>query len=236
MIVQNNFTKQWDAVGPAVIRVAERVGASGRYILGREVDQFERTLAEFWGVNYAVGVGNGMDAIFLFGFDFLSVLERKNPLGLIKAFATAFSKEEGPALVIKTINGDRRTLEMEKLKYASRGRSDIILMDGYLSQIENSTVTAFSDCYVSLHRSEGFGLTIAEAMALGKPTMSIRDGMKRAIKDCAADIARRHSPIIARPVVRHRLAKIRDRQIRSGPVRSVAFRGPVGGAGRRHID
>jgi len=63
MIVQNDFTRQWDAVGPAIIRAAERVGASGRYILGREVDQFERTLAEFWGVNYAVGVGNGMDAL-----------------------------------------------------------------------------------------------------------------------------------------------------------------------------
>lgn len=110
--------------------------------------------------------------VFLFSFDFLSVLERKNPLGLIKAFTTAFSDGEGPALVIKTINGDKRTLEMEKLKYVSRGRSDVTVTDGYLSQIENSTLTALSDCYVSLHRSEGFGLTIAEAMALGKPAIT----------------------------------------------------------------
>ena len=110
--------------------------------------------------------------IFLFSFDFLSVLERKNPLGLIKAFTTAFSNGEAPTLVIKTINGDKRTLEMEKLRYAIRGRSDVILMDGYLSQIENNTLTALSDCYVSLHRSEGFGLTMAEAMALGKPTVA----------------------------------------------------------------
>lgn len=110
--------------------------------------------------------------IFLFSFDFLSVLERKNPLGLIKAFTTAFSNGEAPKLVIKTINGDKRTLEMEKLRYAIRGRSDVILMDGYLSQIENNTLTALSDCYVSLHRSEGFGLTMAEAMALGKPTVA----------------------------------------------------------------
>jgi glycosyltransferase involved in cell wall biosynthesis len=110
--------------------------------------------------------------VFLFSFDFLSVLERKNPLGLIKAFRRAFSNGEGPALVIKTINGDKRVLEIEKLRYAIQGRSDIILMDGYLSQVENNTLTELSDCYVSLHRAEGFGLTIAEAMALGKPTIA----------------------------------------------------------------
>jgi glycosyltransferase involved in cell wall biosynthesis len=110
--------------------------------------------------------------IFLFSFDFLSVLERKNPLGLIKAFTRAFSEREGPVLLIKTINGDKRSLEIEKLRYAGLGRSDIIVRDGYLSQIENNTLTAFADCYVSLHRSEGFGLTIAEAMALGKPAIA----------------------------------------------------------------
>jgi glycosyltransferase involved in cell wall biosynthesis len=61
---------------------------------------------------------------------------------------------------------------MEKLKYAIRGRPDIVLMDGYLDAIKNATLTALSDCYVSLHRSEGFGLTIAEAMALGKPAIA----------------------------------------------------------------
>ena len=68
--------------------------------------------------------------------------------------------------------GDKRTLEMEKMKYAARHRPDIILADGYLSEGEKSTLLAQADCYVSLHRSEGFGLSIAEAMALGKPVVA----------------------------------------------------------------
>ena len=46
-----------------VLEAVQRVGASGRYILGPEVDQFEKAIAEFLGVGHAVGVGNGMDAL-----------------------------------------------------------------------------------------------------------------------------------------------------------------------------
>ncbi len=63
MIVQNDFAQQWKIVGPAVAAAVERVGSSGWYILGKEVDQFERALAEFWGAPDAVGVANGMDAL-----------------------------------------------------------------------------------------------------------------------------------------------------------------------------
>lgn len=109
---------------------------------------------------------------FLFNFDFLSVLERKNAVGLITAFTRAFAAREGPILVIKSINGDQRVLESERLKYAAAGHPDIYLMDGYLSALEKNSLTAACDCYVSLHRSEGFGQTIAEAMALGKPAIA----------------------------------------------------------------
>ena len=54
--------------------------------------------------------------LFLFAFDFLSVVERKNPHGLIEAFTTAFATDEGPVLVIKSINGDKRLAELERLR------------------------------------------------------------------------------------------------------------------------
>jgi glycosyltransferase involved in cell wall biosynthesis len=136
-----------------------------KYRLPIPVPQVDRTLSR-------ADLGLPATFTFLFSFDFLSVLERKNPVGLIRAFTEAFPDGSGPALVIKTINGDKRVLELEKLRYAARDRSDIILRDGYLSPIENSSLTALVDCYVSLHRSEGFGLTMAEAMALGKPTIA----------------------------------------------------------------
>jgi 2-polyprenyl-3-methyl-5-hydroxy-6-metoxy-1,4-benzoquinol methylase len=47
-------------------------------------------------------------------------------------------------------------------------------MDGYLSAADTEALTASCDCYVSLHRSEGFGLTMAEAMAHGKPVIATR--------------------------------------------------------------
>ncbi|HWM24522.1 MAG TPA: DegT/DnrJ/EryC1/StrS family aminotransferase [Chthoniobacterales bacterium] len=63
MIRPNDFKRQWAEIGPAAMAAVERVGSSGRYILGREVEAFEGKLAEFWGVSHAVGVANGMDAI-----------------------------------------------------------------------------------------------------------------------------------------------------------------------------
>lgn len=63
MILQNDFKRQWDEVAEAVLGAVRRVGASGWYILGKEVDRFEKALAEFWDVSHAVGTGNGLDAL-----------------------------------------------------------------------------------------------------------------------------------------------------------------------------
>ena len=109
---------------------------------------------------------------FLFTFDFGSVMKRKNPDGAIEAFKKAFAPNEGPQLIIKSINGDTRPREFEQLMWARDGRNDIVLLDKYLDNDENAALISLSDCYVSLHRSEGLGLTMAEAMLLKKPVIA----------------------------------------------------------------
>jgi glycosyltransferase involved in cell wall biosynthesis/SAM-dependent methyltransferase len=110
--------------------------------------------------------------LFLFAFDFFSTIQRKNPIGLVEAFKRAFAPNEGPQLILKSFNGDYKPEHLERLRYATRGRDDITVIDRFLSVEERNALMARADCYVSLHRSEGFGLTIAEAMSLGKPVIA----------------------------------------------------------------
>ena len=117
-----------------------------------------------------LGVPDGF--LFLFVFDYLSTIQRKNPVGLIEAFKLAFAPGEGPRLLVKTINAPLRPLAEEQALWAAHGRPDIHLVDRSLSGAELAGVMAACDCYASLHRAEGFGLTLAEAMALGKPVIA----------------------------------------------------------------
>jgi glycosyltransferase involved in cell wall biosynthesis len=117
-----------------------------------------------------LGVGDGF--LFLFVFDYLSTVQRKNPVGLVEAFKRAFAPGEGPRLLIKTINAPLRPLSEEEVLWAVQGRNDIHVLDRSLSPHELDGLMAACDCYVSLHRAEGFGLTLAEAMAIGKPTIA----------------------------------------------------------------
>lgn len=109
---------------------------------------------------------------FLFAFDHNSVFDRKNPLGAITAFQRAFPGDEPVQLVIKSINGERHPADRERLRAAAAGDPRIELVEHYLAADEVAKLFSTADCYLSLHRSEGFGLTVAEAMAHGLPVIA----------------------------------------------------------------
>lgn len=112
------------------------------------------------------------DFTFLFVFDYRSVFRRKNPLGLVEAFSKAFEPGEGPSLVIKSIFGEEFPQHREQLAKAVAGRPEIHLIEDNIPAAAKNAMVASCDCYVSLHRSEGLGLTMAEAMYFGKPVIA----------------------------------------------------------------
>ncbi|MGF6351088.1 glycosyltransferase family 4 protein [Variovorax sp. W2I14] len=108
---------------------------------------------------------------FLFVFHMMSVMERKNPLGLIRAFREAFRENEAVSLVLKTSFGDRHPEQFERLQEAAAGSNIVLINEVYTPDRLLSLMDA-CDAYVSLHRSEGLGLTMAEAMLMGKPVIA----------------------------------------------------------------
>jgi glycosyltransferase involved in cell wall biosynthesis len=108
---------------------------------------------------------------FLFVFDYLSVFERKNPLAAITAFGRAFPPDSGASLIVKSLNDDFNPQAHERLRAAVAGHPDVHLIDRRLARSELDGLMNAADCYVSLHRAEGFGYTLAESMWLGKPVI-----------------------------------------------------------------
>jgi glycosyltransferase involved in cell wall biosynthesis len=109
---------------------------------------------------------------FLFVFDMNSRLPRKNPIALVRAFRQAFRPDEPVELAIKVSPQGEYYADWWRELRAAAWEAGVTLIDRNLSRGELLALMNAADAYASLHRSEGFGLTMAEAMLLGKPTVA----------------------------------------------------------------
>lgn len=110
----------------------------------------------------------GFQAVTL--FDFKSSVARKNPYGALEAFVRAFGDDPTARLVIKTQNGARFPKALEALCRAAPANVEVIDAAWPYEQVKG--LIAGADVLISLHRAEGFGLTPAEALALGTPVVA----------------------------------------------------------------
>ncbi len=105
--------------------------------------------------------------LFLVMYDFLSISERKNPKGCIQAYKRAFSKGNTEVGMVIKVNHLKNGSELDALKAELDGYQNIYFIIDNLSRKEVESLLEAVDVFVSLHRAEGFGLPLAEAMYLG---------------------------------------------------------------------
>lgn len=109
------------------------------------------------------------------GFEPQSDPARKNPFAVLDAFEQAFPSRPDVGLAIKvnnaTVDGRIHPV-MEELRARSRTDQRIRLLEESVDYESVLSLYATLDVYVSLHRSEGIGLGLMEAMALGKPVIA----------------------------------------------------------------
>lgn len=141
-----------------VIRVPYSIDMSGAIKYGREHFQLPKDCF-----------------LFLMMFDAKSVCERKNPWGVIKAFKRAFpsmeANEKKIGLILKVGHIENKAL-IEKYQRALADYQYVYFLTDTLNREEVEALIAEADVLVSLHRSEGFGLPIAEAMYMGTPVIT----------------------------------------------------------------
>jgi glycosyltransferase involved in cell wall biosynthesis len=109
--------------------------------------------------------------VFVMSFDMRSDIERKNPVAAIEAFLQAFPDRKDVRLLIKANNVETIAGLVTRLREVSRDPR-VIVLDHAMGYREVLTMYASCDVLVSLHRAEGLGLSLLEAMALGKPVIA----------------------------------------------------------------
>lgn len=118
---------------------------------------------------------NPEDFVCFFNFDYRSSYERKNPEAILKAFAESIGQNNNTKIIIKTSGFKNASYQVNKLnEFVNKlGITDkVIFINEYLPKNEVISVLNTCDCYISLHRGEGLGLGMLEAMSLGKPVIA----------------------------------------------------------------
>ena len=110
--------------------------------------------------------------VFLFTFDYLSHTARKNPFAVIECFQKAFGDHADVLLLMKTVNQQFDQEMATKLQAMAQYSPNIVFFNQSLDYPDVLALIKLANCYVSLHRSEGLGLGLAEAMQLGTLVMA----------------------------------------------------------------
>lgn len=108
---------------------------------------------------------------FLYTFDYFGSIDRKNPYGAVDAFRMAFGNSDEVQLVIKTMSGGGFAHDKALFERYIKDMSNVMCIDENMDKSTYMELLNACDCYVSLHRSEGLGIGIMEAMYLGKPVI-----------------------------------------------------------------
>jgi glycosyltransferase involved in cell wall biosynthesis len=109
---------------------------------------------------------------FLYIFDLASTFERKNPLALVRAFRKAFGNRKDVQLIFKYHHSEFDTAAARLLERLAQSTPNIRTIDQTLPEDQVYGLLRSADCFVSPHRTEGFGLNIAAAMYFGKPVIA----------------------------------------------------------------
>ena len=140
------------------------------------------------------------DFVVFFNFDFGSSYYRKNPEGAMRAFAKAFRNIPNTRLVFKTMRAKTRPdllAHAEKLAQELGISEKLTMIHTYIPERDIFGLTNACDVYLSLHRGEGFGITLAEAMAMGKPVVCTNwsSTTEFCIPDCTIPIPYKLVPV-----------------------------------------
>lgn len=109
--------------------------------------------------------------LFLMMYDSGSIMERKNPIGVLQAFKKAFKREDNEVGLVIKIN-NYTVADEKNIRSILDGYTNVYFIKETLDKDQVNSLIKNVDVFISLHRAEGFGLVLAEAMLLGTPTIA----------------------------------------------------------------